>query len=75
MFIDGRADVYGNLMDTFSETSRGQGNWREGLEKYGVNTVVVPPTTALASLLRLDPAWKKQFEDKQAVVFVRGAAR
>ena len=73
VFIDGRADVYGKLMDTFSETSRGQGNWREGLEKYGVNTVVVPPTTGLAALLRLDAGWKKEFEDKQAVVFVRAA--
>ncbi len=72
VFIDGRADVYGNLMDTFSRTARGEGNWRKALAKYQVQTVVVPPGTGLAGLLRLDPGWKKEFEDKQAVVFVKG---
>jgi len=74
VFIDGRADLYGSLMDTFSETANGQGNWREALEKYQVRTVVVPPTSGLAGLLRLDGEWKKEFEDKQAVVFVRTGA-
>jgi hypothetical protein len=74
VFIDGRADVYGNLMDTFSHTARGEGNWREALEKYQVRTVVVPPNTGLAGLLRLDAGWKKEFEDKQAVVFVKAEA-
>jgi hypothetical protein len=71
VFIDGRTDLYGTLMDTFSDTARGEGNWQEGLEKYHVQTVVVPPASGLAGLLRLDAAWKKEFEDKQAVVFVK----
>jgi hypothetical protein len=73
VFIDGRTDLYGKLMDTFSETARGERDWRAALEQYGVRTVVVPPDTGLAGLLRLDAAWKKEFEDKQAVVFVRAA--
>ena len=71
VFIDGRTDLYGSLMDTFSDTARGEGNWREGLQKYHVRTVVVPPASGLAGLLRLDAGWKKAFEDKQAVVFVK----
>ncbi|MGE5724771.1 MAG: hypothetical protein ACM34G_06345, partial [Acidobacteriota bacterium] len=74
VFIDGRTDLYGKLMDNFSDTARGHGNWREALEKYQVRTVVVPPTSGLAGLLRLDGGWKKEFEDKQAVVFVRTGA-
>lgn len=74
VFIDGRTDLYGKLMDNFSDTARGHGNWREALEKYRVRTVVVPPTSGLAGLLRLDGGWKKEFEDKQAVVFVRTGA-
>ena len=73
VFIDGRTDLYGTLMDTFSDTARGEGNWQEGLQKYHVQTVVVPPGTGLAGLLRLDSAWKRAFEDKQAVVFVKTA--
>lgn len=73
VFIDGRTDLYGTLMDTFSDTARGEGNWQEGLQKYHVQTVVVPPASGLAGLLRINPAWKKEFEDKQAVVFVKAA--
>jgi hypothetical protein len=71
VFIDGRTDVYGKLMDTFSDTARAQGDWRQALEKYRVRTVVVPPTTGLASVLRLDRNWSNVFEDQQAVIFVR----
>lgn len=74
VFIDGRTDLYGTLMDTFSDTARGEGNWGEALEKYRVQTVVVPPTSGLAGLLRLNAGWKKEFEDKQAVVFVRAGS-
>ncbi|HEV2118188.1 MAG TPA: hypothetical protein VGR48_19275 [Terriglobales bacterium] len=74
VFIDGRTDLYGSLMDTFSDTARGEGNWREGLQKYHVRTVVVPPASGLAGLLRLDGGWKKAFEDKQAVVFVKAGS-
>ena len=73
VFIDGRTDLYGTLMDTFSDTARGEGNWQEGLEKYHVQTVVVPPASGLAGLLRLNADWKKEFEDKQALVFVKTA--
>lgn len=71
VFIDGRADLYGKLMDTFMDTAHGEGDWRQVLQEYGVRTVVLPPTTGLAGLLRLNANWRNVFEDKQAVVFVR----
>lgn len=74
VFIDGRADLYGKLMDTFIDTAHAQGDWRRPLEEYRVRTVVLPPTSGLAGVLRLDHNWKNAFEDKQAVVFVRGLA-
>jgi len=72
VFIDGRTDLYGKLMDTFTDTTRGQGKWQDALYRYQVRTVVIPPTSGLAGLLRLDHNWKNAFEDKKAVVFVRG---
>ena len=71
VFIDGRTDLYGSLMDAFTDTARGQGNWQKILEQYRVRTVVLPPTVGLTGILRLDPNWTKEFEDRQAVVFVR----
>jgi hypothetical protein len=72
VFIDGRADLYGKLMDTFIDAAQAQGEWQQPLEEYRVRTVVLPPTSGLAGVLRLDPHWNKRFEGKQAVVFVRG---
>lgn len=72
VYIDGRADVYGDaLVDEFFVVHDGQIGWRQPLQSYGVRTVVVAPDSAIASLLREDDAWKKMFEDRQAVVFVR----
>jgi len=71
VFIDGRADLYGDLMDKFSTTVRGQGRWRQPLQEYGIRTVIIPPDSGLAGLLRLDKNWHAAFEDKQAVIFVR----
>lgn len=71
VFIDGRADIYGKLVDTFFYTAQGQRDWRETLQEYRVRTVVVPPSSGLAGVLRLDGDWHRVFEDKQAVIFVR----
>jgi hypothetical protein len=72
VYIDGRADVYGDrLVEEWLEAHDGNTNWREPLENHGIRTVLVKPDVALASLLRQDSGWRKVFEDKQAVIFVR----
>ena len=72
VYIDGRADVYGDaFMEEFLKTHDGIGDWRAPLEREGVRTVAVNPNTPLASLLRQDKDWRKRFEDKQSVIFVR----
>jgi hypothetical protein len=73
VFIDGRADVYGDILfEEYFNTSNGQPNWRETLNKYQINAALIKPDSALASLLRVDPDWRKVYEDSQAVVFARG---
>jgi hypothetical protein len=72
VFIDGRADVYGDaFFEEFMATHAGETNWQESLNKYGVRTVLVKPDASLASLLRQDPKWTIVFEDSQAIIFVR----
>ncbi|HEV7397060.1 MAG TPA: hypothetical protein VGN86_11160 [Pyrinomonadaceae bacterium] len=71
VFIDGRADVYGDaFFEQFMAAHAGEPGWRETLTKYHVRTVLVAPDSAIASLLRQDQSWKKVFEDTQAVIFV-----
>lgn len=72
VYIDGRADVYGDAyMEEFLATHDGGQQWREPLEHYGIRTVIVAPGAPLASLLRQDGGWRKAFEDEQAAIFIK----
>jgi hypothetical protein len=72
VYIDGRADVYGDeIIEDFFKAHDGEMGWREPLAKYGVRTVIVEPNTALASLLRESSEWRNVFEDQKAAVFIR----
>lgn len=71
VFIDGRADVYGDafIENVFLKAYRGGADWREPLERYNVRVVLVEPDAPIAAQLARDETWKKTYEDKQAVVF------
>lgn len=72
VFIDGRADVYGDrFIEDYLKTEGGEPEWHAPLERYGVRTVLVGPRAPLASLLRQEPGWTKVYEDKQAIIFSR----
>jgi hypothetical protein len=72
VYIDGRADVYGDaFMEEFLRASRGQGDWRATLARYGVRTVIVKPDSPLSSLLQKEEGWSKVFEDSQAIVLTK----
>lgn len=73
VFIDGRADVYGDkfIEDVYLKAYRGGADWREPLDHYAVRVVLIEPDAPLASQLAQDGAWRKTYEDKQAVVYQR----
>jgi hypothetical protein len=69
VFIDGRADLYGRqLLDQFANTYQLKGTWRDPLRRWRVDTVLVPPDSALATGLRSSPGWTVSYEDSQAVI-------
>ena len=73
VFIDGRADVYGDkfIEDVYLKPYRGGSGWREPLDQYNVRVVLVEPTAPIVAQLARDPAWRQIYVDKQAVIFVR----
>jgi hypothetical protein len=72
VYIDGRADLYGDaFLEEFLMVHSGEPQWQEPLQRYGIQTVIVKPDAALASLLKLEPGWTKVFEDSQAIIFTR----
>ena len=71
VFIDGRADVYGEqLLDEFATTYQLKGNWQQSLERWEIGTVLVPSNAALVTGLRSSPRWKISYEDAQAIVLI-----
>jgi hypothetical protein len=69
VFIDGRADLYGQqLLDQFANTYQLKRAWQQPLRRWSVDTVLVPPDSALATGLRSSPGWTVSYEDSQAVI-------
>jgi hypothetical protein len=69
VFIDGRADLYGQqLLDQFAGTYQLKGDWRQTLQRWDIGTVIVPTDSALATGLRSSPGWTVSYEDLQAVI-------
>ena len=73
VFADGRADLYGTFLlrqciETVSQLHPG---WDQVLDNWNVETILVPPSSALAQGLFLDPRWTARYRDLQAVVFIR----
>jgi hypothetical protein len=72
VFVDGRADVYGDeflhfYRQTFDLTSR----WREPLNEYEVDYVLMESNHSLFSLLAASDEWKQAYSDEVAAVYIR----
>jgi hypothetical protein len=72
VFVDGRSDLYGDKIlkqcDSAVQLHKG---WRAALDDWNVQTVLIPPNSALGQALLLDPGWKAPYHDSQASIFVR----
>jgi hypothetical protein len=72
VFVDGRADLYGDdLLHQFKTAVELRTGWRAVLDNWKVETVVVPPSCALAQGLLLDNHWKTAFSDPKAIILIR----
>jgi hypothetical protein len=71
VYIDGRADVYGDaFMDEYVQTYQLRGDWRQPLERYGVEVVLIERGASLEALLVESEDWRRAYRDEVAVVFV-----
>ncbi len=71
-FVDGRADLYGDdLLRQFETAVQLRTGWREVLDSWKVETVLVPPSCALAQALLLDANWHVAFSDSKAIILLR----
>ena len=73
VYIDGRADLYGDaFMDDLATTYYLRGDsWRTPFERWGIQTVILPPDAPLVTALAARHDWKTIYADSQAVVLTK----
>lgn len=72
VFLDGRADLYGDeLLREFKTAVQLRTGWRGVLDGWKVETVLLPPSCALAQALLLDGDWKPVYSDSNAIILIR----
>jgi len=76
VFIFGEAALMGDdLLNEYADVYYVRSNWKQVLDKYGVDYVVENRGDPLPNLLATQPDWKLVYEDKTAVIFVRTPSR
>lgn len=72
VFVDGRADLYGDdLLHQFETAVQFRTGWRDILDSWKVEAILVPPSCALAQALLLDSNWHTAFSDSKAMILFR----
>jgi hypothetical protein len=72
VFIDGRADVYGEqFFEEYASAYQFRDDWQRTLDRWSIGMVLAPADSPLASGLRQTSGWTVSYEDFQAVIFTR----
>ena len=72
VFIDGRTRLYGEeVLDEYLKAYWASSQWREPLERYDINSIIIERDSTFATLLTESPNWQQIYADELAVVFVR----
>jgi hypothetical protein len=70
VFIDGRSDFYGSDFEQkYVDALNVKYGWEETLAKFGVNTILLPPSTPLTGALKECSRWRLVYDDGVALVF------
>ncbi len=73
VFVDGRADLYGDdlLSQGMNTVLDLRSGWRDVLDRWNIEALVVPPSCAVAQALLLDPDWQVEYRDSKAIILFK----
>jgi len=72
VFIDGRADVYGDaFIDQYLQVYQLREGWEEPLDIYSVNLAIIDRGSSLSTVLNERSDWERRYADEKAVIFIR----
>jgi hypothetical protein len=72
IFIDGMTDYFGeDVLSDYVRISGVSAGWAEGLEKWDIDLVLMPPSADLLYTLKLADGWTTIYEDSTAALLRR----
>jgi hypothetical protein len=72
VFIDGRADVYGEkLIDEYLQVYQLRETWQDPLDRYRVTVTIIDNGSPLSTMLSERDDWRRVYADDQAIIFTR----
>jgi hypothetical protein len=72
VFIDGRLDMYGqDSMKEYYNIIEFRPGWKEILEGYNVNWIIIPTKSAFSRFLDQNMNWDLIYSDKVASIFIK----
>jgi hypothetical protein len=76
VFIDGRGDMYGDeFIQEYLEIIEARAGWKEKLEKYQIDYVILTRKSALVELLQISADFKLIYEDEVNSVLIKNDAK
>jgi hypothetical protein len=70
VFVDGRSDFYGSAFEEkLIDVLNVQHGWEKTLSRFGVNTILMPPSSPLTGALKESSRWRLVYDDGVALVF------
>jgi hypothetical protein len=70
VFVDGRSDFYGDDFENkYIDVLSVKKGWEQILDGFGVNTILLPPSSPLAGVLKESSRWRVVYDDGVAVIF------
>lgn len=74
IFIDGRTDLYGDvIIRQWVEVISAGENWENLLDEWQIRLLLLSPERPLARVLEYHPEWQVGYRDSLCVVYVRNA--
>ena len=72
VFIDGRADLFGDkLLTDYAKIYAGDPTWEEFFNRYNIKIAIVEPGSQIAKNIEDAADWKEVYSDKISIIFVK----
>jgi hypothetical protein len=70
VFVDGRSDFYGDEFENkYIDVLNVRYGWEKTLSRFGVDTILMPPSAPLTGALKESSHWHVVYDDGRALVF------